>query len=169
MSQGPQGQSRAIKIFQKYYIFGQFSVHVFKICSTFWHVEYHTSNDRMMWICRKFFEYFWLIFEYIWSIYFLNVISQHCNIGSRLQVKAWCCQAASHYLNQCWPRSMLLYGATGPQWVKQQQQCFFVFVEHLNTLCCINIGGFSGSRLFAGHLSLSTPYGGHKCLVGQKL
>ena len=30
-------------------------------------------------------------------------------------VMAWCLQATSHYLSQCWPRSMLLYGITGPQ------------------------------------------------------
>ena len=31
---------------------------------------------------------------------------------------AWCHQATSHYLNQCWPWSMLPYGVTRPQWVK---------------------------------------------------
>ena len=31
---------------------------------------------------------------------------------------AWCRQATSHYLSQCWPRSMLPYGVTRPQWVK---------------------------------------------------
>ena len=30
---------------------------------------------------------------------------------------AWCHQATSYYLSQCWPRSMLLYGITRPQWV----------------------------------------------------
>ena len=30
---------------------------------------------------------------------------------------AWCCQATSHYLSQCWPRSMLPNGFTRPQWV----------------------------------------------------
>ena len=30
-----------------------------------------------------------------------------------IQVMAWCCQATSHYLSQCWP-----YGVTRPQWVK---------------------------------------------------
>ena len=34
------------------------------------------------------------------------------------QVMAWCCQASSHYLNQCWPRSLSPYGVTRPQWVK---------------------------------------------------
>ena len=31
---------------------------------------------------------------------------------------AWCRQAASHNLNQSWPRSLLPYGVTRPQWVK---------------------------------------------------
>ena len=30
---------------------------------------------------------------------------------------AWCRQATSHYLSQCWPRSMSPYGITRPQWV----------------------------------------------------
>ena len=34
-----------------------------------------------------------------------------------VQVMAWCRQATSHYLNQCWPRSLLPYGVTRPQWV----------------------------------------------------
>ena len=34
-----------------------------------------------------------------------------------VQVMAWCRQATSHYLSQCWPRSMTLYGITRPQWV----------------------------------------------------
>ena len=32
-----------------------------------------------------------------------------------VQVMDWCHQVASHYLNQCWPRSVLPYGITGPQ------------------------------------------------------
>ena len=35
-----------------------------------------------------------------------------------VQVKAWCRQATSHYLqSQCWPRSVSPYGLTRPQWV----------------------------------------------------
>ena len=34
-----------------------------------------------------------------------------------VQVMAWCHQAISYYLNQCWPRSMSPYGVTCPQWV----------------------------------------------------
>ena len=34
------------------------------------------------------------------------------------QVMAWCCQATSHYLSQCWPRSLLPYDVARLQWVK---------------------------------------------------
>ena len=34
-----------------------------------------------------------------------------------VQVMAWCCQATSHYMSQCWPKSILPYGVTGPHWV----------------------------------------------------
>ena len=35
-----------------------------------------------------------------------------------VQVIAWCHQATSHYLRQCWPRSVSPNGITRPQWVK---------------------------------------------------
>ena len=34
-----------------------------------------------------------------------------------VQVMAWCRQATSHYLSQCWPSSMSPYGVTRSQWV----------------------------------------------------
>ena len=37
-----------------------------------------------------------------------------------VQVMAWCRQATSHYLSQCWPNSMSTYGVTRPQWVKSR-------------------------------------------------
>ena len=38
-----------------------------------------------------------------------------CNKSSLVQVMTWCCQATSHYLNQCWPTSphRLLAGRVG--------------------------------------------------------
>ena len=36
-----------------------------------------------------------------------------------VQVMAWCRQATSHYLSQCWPRCMSPNGITRPQWVKK--------------------------------------------------
>ena len=37
--------------------------------------------------------------------------------STSVQVMAWCRQATSHYLNQCWPISPTPYGVTRPQWV----------------------------------------------------
>ena len=34
-----------------------------------------------------------------------------------VKLMAWCCQATSLYLNQCWPRSLMPNGFTRPQWV----------------------------------------------------
>ena len=34
-----------------------------------------------------------------------------------VQVMAWCRQATSHYLIQCWPWSLSPYGVIRPQWV----------------------------------------------------
>ena len=39
-----------------------------------------------------------------------------------VQVMAWCRQATSHYLSQCWPSSMSPYGVTRPQWVNYKYQ-----------------------------------------------
>ena len=36
-----------------------------------------------------------------------------------VQVMAWCHQATSRYLNQCWPRYMSPYGVTRPYWVNK--------------------------------------------------
>ena len=38
-----------------------------------------------------------------------------------VQVMAWCRQATSHYLSQCWPRSLSPYDVTRPQWVNQAE------------------------------------------------
>ena len=35
-----------------------------------------------------------------------------------VQIMAWCRQATSHCLSQCWPRSLSPYDVTRPQWVK---------------------------------------------------
>ena len=40
-----------------------------------------------------------------------------------VQVMAWCRQATSHYLSQCWPRSLSPYSVTRPQWVNSFSPC----------------------------------------------
>ena len=42
-----------------------------------------------------------------------------------VQVMAWCSQATSHYLSQCWPRLMSFYGVTRPQCVKALHAIYF--------------------------------------------
>ena len=41
------------------------------------------------------------------------------NKSALVQVMAWCRQATSHYLNQCWRSSPTPYGVTRLQWVKR--------------------------------------------------
>ena len=43
--------------------------------------------------------------------------------STMVQVMAWCRQATSHYLSQCWPRFMAPYGVTRPQWVNDMICC----------------------------------------------
>ena len=48
-----------------------------------------------------------------------------------VQVMAWCRQATSHYLSQCWLSSLSPHGVVRPQWVKknlpQTSSCFFLY------------------------------------------
>ena len=60
-----------------------------------------------------------------------------------VQVMAWCRQAASHYLSQCWPSSMLPHGIARPQWVNWIDfPCCFANVNDINP--CI----FQGNKTY---------------------
>ena len=50
-----------------------------------------------------------------------------------VQVMAWCRQATSHYLSQCWPRSQLPNGVTRPQWVKMSFWQKSYITQHSST------------------------------------
>ena len=52
-----------------------------------------------------------------------------------VQVMAWCHQATSHYLNQCWPRYSTPYGVTRSQWVKSSE----IFEDFGTAICGIKI------------------------------
>ena len=45
--------------------------------------------------------------------------------SSLVQVMAWCRQATSHYLSQCWLRSISPNGVTRPQWVKVERNILY--------------------------------------------
>ena len=62
----------------------------------------------------------WLL---IWNTQYklINVpfaMPQGPDKSTLFHVRAWCYQASSHYLKQCWPSSMLLYDTPWGQWVK---------------------------------------------------
>ena len=67
------------------------------------------------------------IFKYISVITFMNISSAITfrwmvrdptdDKSTLVQVTIMCHQATSHYLNQCWLRSMMLNGITRPHWV----------------------------------------------------
>ena len=56
--------------------------------------------------------------------------SNECHWTLLVQVMAWCRQATSHYLNQCWSRSPTPYGVTRPQWVKQIISTLILLTNH---------------------------------------
>ena len=60
-----------------------------------------------------------------------------------VKVTAWCRQATSHYLNQCWPSLMSLYGVIRLQWAKFQIRypSFTINVILLYAVSC-----YTGSR-----------------------
>ena len=79
-----------------------------------------------LWPWRFQWNFRWVLFKPI------TVIDTCCEIALRrmsldltddkstlVQVMAWCRQATSHYLSQCWPRFMSRYGVTRPQCVKK--------------------------------------------------
>ena len=67
-----------------------------------------------------------------------------------VQVMAWCPQATSHYLSQCWPSSMSTYGVTRPQWVDIQR----------NKIRAIHI--------FSANIALNRPVNISSLWIGNK-
>ena len=65
------------------------------------------------------------------------------NKSTLFQVMAWCRQATSHYLSQCWPSSMSPYGITRPQRVNSLWSCdaiwwhIWVNISSGNVACCL--------------------------------
>ena len=49
--------------------------------------------------------------------------------STSVQVMAWCRQATSHYLRQCWPRSMSPYGVTRLQCVKRNNEFSLLMLQ----------------------------------------
>ena len=61
----------------------------------------------------------WWLRHLLWNFPNMNVTDFADDQSTLVQVMAWCHQATSHYLSQCWPRSLSQYGVTRPQWVNK--------------------------------------------------
>ena len=85
-------------------------------------VAFARENISWVWVIETCYLCLWLFQDTIAHYLLQNCsggnITKHLwwqvSIGSGL---AWCRRAASHYLSQCWPRSMLLHGVPRPHWV----------------------------------------------------
>ena len=97
---------------------------------------------------------------------------------------AWFHQATSHYLSQCWPRSLSPYGVTRPQWVLVLRQIpiyWFSFFSSNDSacnscgrsylLCHIRHAGFVQQHIWwwSGwrFIQCSPPVGGVVRLLGK--
>ena len=65
----------------------------------------------------------------LWNFSHMKSLDLTDEKSTLVQVMAWCCQATSHYLSQCWLRSMLPYGVTRPQWINSYGPETRVFEE----------------------------------------
>ena len=80
-----------------------------------------------------------------------------------VQVMAWCRQATSHYLSQCWPRFMSPYGVTRPQWVNviYVSLWYFLIIEE-STWCLLVAWSLFGTRTSATIMMIKASH----CISG---
>ena len=72
--------------------------------------------------------------------------------STSVQEMAWCRKATSHYLSQCWPRSMTPNGVTRPQWVNFLKTIPFLrcpanYLQMGHIRVCARQAGLWGRRL----------------------
>ena len=96
-------------------------------------VDFHLSNTQA-WL-RNSTTPLNAILKMLFSILFYWLVSSDLFIimpsnewpywwkSTMVQVMAWCRQATSHYLSQCWLSSLSPYGVARPQWVKSEVWC----------------------------------------------
>ena len=77
-----------------------------------------------------------------------------------VQVMAWCRQATSHYLSQCWPRSPMPYGVNGPNQLRHYERfthcsvsLFYWFHSEYFYDILLQESGMSPKQLILGTLS----------------
>ena len=77
--------------------------------------------------------------------------------STMVQVMAWCHQTASHYLSQCWPRSMPPYGVTMPQWVNMAALVYDI-AKHIYRKCLFHSISCEHNSLLFTWKELSTGF-----------
>ena len=65
-------------------------------------------------VTRKMLPFHDVIMKLVWDGCHSTALVKKSTLAELI---AWCSQTTSHYLSQCWPRSMSSYGATRPQCV----------------------------------------------------
>ena len=70
-----------------------------------------------------------------------------------VQLMACCLMTSSHYLNQCWPRSMSPYVTSKPQWVKRE---LMALVRNRNLVRWYTIPWFNSASALLHSLNLVT-------------
>ena len=83
-------------------------------------------------LCRSFSSDFFV--NGGWGISYEIALDLTDDKSTLVQAMAWCRQATSHYLNQCWPKSMPPNGVTRPQWVKVIFKCMWYMCSHSSGL-----------------------------------
>ena len=68
----------------------------------------------------------WYIEYFMGNCSCVNAAEPIDDQSTLVQGMAWCRQATSHYLSQCWPISVSPYGVTRPQWVKSRSRSHVV-------------------------------------------
>ena len=108
-------RSRVVYMRQVWYLHTPSTIHFLLLETTILHsIQYHSINSlapkRFPKKIRKVIVQLILVIDG-WSI--------PCKIVLKwmpvVQVMAWCRQATSHYLDQCWPRSLSPHGVIRPQ------------------------------------------------------
>ena len=144
-------QNISAKMLFKYkYIFGLISFYDNSLCHQFYNSMYINATNIFSLKAlnslapeRRDCNLESVIFKLIWKI---AILSSFCEISLRWmppdltddkstlgQVMAWCRQATSHYLNQCWQSSVMPYVVTKPQWVNS---CIVGICVTITQGCC---------------------------------
>ena len=95
----------------------------------------------------------WYFGQFLWNF-------PNDDMSTLAEVMAWCHHTTSHYMSQCWPRSLSPYGITMPQWVnmirntslapekrdfhfKKPQILFLIHTLQKDTICLLSLGALS--------------------------